>query len=245
MSSKKKLIKKKPIALKPEIEPDTNSDTNSNTNSNTNSISEIQNKLSQIKVSIPDFKSIIDECQYVKKCVSNKEKDELSFSYLIDITLSQSDCIKLGHGVEKILKSYIIKANPLLKDIKKPNKKGNKEKDHLFMDETNKIIYYAELKTNIRLDTEKDKSTIDKCIQNKKELETKYEGYQIKMYCVSCRHYSKNIIPIAVGKKYDRISDNLVGINEYLNGLNIPHKYDSENTYKEHMNYLAKKMFVK
>jgi hypothetical protein len=41
------------------------------------------------------------------------------------------------------------------------------------------------------------------------------------MFCVSCRHYSKNIIPIAVGKKYDRINDNLVGINEYLNGLNI------------------------
>jgi hypothetical protein len=196
-------------------------------------------------VSNPDFKSIIDECSYIKNCVSNKEKDQLSFSYLIDISLSQSDCIKLGHGVEKILKSYIIKANPLLTDIKKPNKKGSKEKDHLFMDEKNKIIYYAELKTNIRLDTEKDKSTIDKCIQNKKELETKYEGYQVKMFCVSCRHYSKNIIPIAVGKKYNSINDNLVGINEYLNGLNIPHKYDCEDTYKEHMNYLAKKMFKK
>ncbi len=193
----------------------------------------------------PDFKSIIDECTYVKNCVSNNEKDELSFSYLINITLSQSDCIKLGHGVEKVLKNYIIKANPLLKDIKRPNKKGKREKDHLFKDDTNKIIYYAEIKTNIRLDTEKDKSTIDKCIQNKKELEKKYKGYQVKMFCVSCRHYSKNIIPISVGKKYERISDNLVGINEYLNGLNIPHKYDSEDTYKDHMNYLAKKMFKK
>ena len=111
------------------------------------------------------------------------------------------------------------------------------------MDDKNKIIYYAELKANIRLYTEKDKSTIDKCIQNKKELEEKYEGYDVKMFYVSCRHYTKNIIPIAVGKKYDRISDNLVGINEYLNGLNIPHKYDSEDIYKKDMNYLATKMF--
>ncbi len=220
---------------KPEIDPDTLS----------NTLSETLNLTENSKIVTPDFKSIIDDCPYIKNCVSNKEKDQLSFSYLIDISLSQSDCIKLGHGVEKVLKNYIIKINPLLKDIKKPNKKGNKEKDHLFMDEKNKIIYYAELKTNIRLDTEKDKSTIDKCIQNKKELETKYEGFQVKMFCVSCRHYSKNIIPIAVGKKYDRISDNLVGINEYLNGLNIPHKYDSEDTYKDHMNYLAKKMFKK
>jgi hypothetical protein len=233
MPPKKLNIKMIKNIVKPDIEPDIVA------------ISNIQNKLSEITISNPDFKSIIDECQYVKNCVSNKDKDELSFSYLINMSMSQSDCIKLGHGVEKILKNYIIKANPELKDIKKPNKKGNKEKDHLFMDEKNKTIYYAELKTNIRLDTEKDKSTIDKCIQNKKELETMYEGYQVKMFCVSCRHYSKNIIPIAVGKKYYKINDNLVGINEYLNGLNIPHKYDSENTYKEHMNYLAEKMFKK
>ena len=235
MPPKKINIKMKPIIKNTEIEPD---------------ITNIQSKLSEITISNPDFKSVIDECPYVKNCVSNKKKDELSFSYLINMSLSQSDCSKLGHGVEKILKSYIIKANPLLKDIKKPNKKGNKEKDrlfkekdHLFMDDKNKIIYYAELKANIRLDTEKDKSTIDKCIQNKKELEEKYEGYDVKMFYVSCRHYTKNIIPIAVGKKYDRISDNLVGINEYLNGLNIPHKYDSEDIYKKDMNYLATKMF--
>ena len=44
-----------------------------------------------------------------------------------------------------------------LKNIKSNTKKGDKETDHLFIDDLNKNIYYAELKSNLNLDTEKRK----------------------------------------------------------------------------------------
>lgn len=94
-----------------------------------------------------DIKLIINNNNYVKNTHSNKKKDINSLSYLINIKLSQSDCIKLGFGVEKILNDILIKYSTELKSIKEKNIKGKKEKDHLFMNEKNKIIYYAELKS--------------------------------------------------------------------------------------------------
>ena len=107
--------------------------------------------------------SIIENNSYIKTSKSNKKKDINSLSYLIIRELSQSDCIKLGNGLEKIFYDIVLTYTKL-KDIKPKNKKGKKEKDHLFCDETNKIIYYAEFKSNINLDTEKSKSTYQKCL---------------------------------------------------------------------------------
>ncbi len=202
-------------------------------------------KIKPIKSKTPDLKSIIDNCSYVKNCKSNDKRDVNSISYLVNINLSHSDCIKLGHGVEKIFKMFISASVPNLKDIKSKNIKGMKEKDHLFIDEKNKIVYYAEIKTNLKLDTEKDKSTIKKCFDIKKELVDKYKGYQIKMFLVGCRYISNDYIPLDIYKKYLKIKDHLVGLNEYFEALSIPHKYDDEETYKEHINYLAQKMFKK
>ena len=54
----------------------------------------------------------------------------------------------MGNCLEKIFRDVILHYTKL-KDIKRENEKGNKEKDHLFCDEKQKIIYYAELKSNI------------------------------------------------------------------------------------------------
>ncbi len=220
---KSKMIKSE---IKPEVEPDLNPEVHD---------------VSQIKT--PDLKSIIDKCAYVNNCKSNEKKDFNSMSYLVSINLSHSDCIKLGHGVEKVFKMFICASVPNLKDIKTKNIKGMKEKDHLFIDETKKIIYYAEIKTNLNLDTEKDKSTINKCVDIKKELEDKYNGFIVKMFLVGCRYISNDIIPLDICKKYIKIKNHLVGLNEYFEALSIPFKYDNEDKYKEHINYLAKKMF--
>ena len=56
---------------------------------------------------IEDLKIIIKNNYYVKNCISNKKKDKTSLSYLIDIELSQSDSIKLGIGLENIIKDII------------------------------------------------------------------------------------------------------------------------------------------
>ena len=137
---------------------------------------------------------IIRKNKYINNCSSNKKIDINSLSYLIDYDLSQSDCIKIGIGIENILKDFILE-NTNLKNIKTKNKKGIKEKDHLFMDINKKIIYYAEIKSNLNLDTEKSKQTYKKCLDIEKELQEEYKDYEIKMFLVGVRYYEKKIIP--------------------------------------------------
>ena len=156
---------------------------------------------------------LIADNLYISNSSSNNKKDSNSLSYLIDKNLSQSDCIKLGNGIEKLLVDFIIK-HTTLRNIKQKNCKGVKEKDHLFIDDTNKIIYYAELKANINLDTEKSKSTIQKCLDIVKELQLKYPEYNIKWCLLAYRYLNYNDIPKRIQKKYQIIVNNLFGINQ-------------------------------
>ena len=94
--------------------------------------------------------------EYVQNCQPNGKKDVSSLSYLIDQQMSQTSCIKTGFGVEKVFNDYILSITNLT-SIKPKNSKGKKEKDHLYIDEVKKIIYYAEIKANLNLDTEKSK----------------------------------------------------------------------------------------
>lgn len=184
----------------------------------------------------------MNNIQSIKNCKSNNNKDINSFSYLIERNLSQSDCIKLGIAFEKFLCDLIIKKTNL-KNIKMKNIKGKKEKDHLFIDDENKIIYYAELKTNINLDTEKSKSTYNKCLLIVNELTELYPSYNIKWCLLGCRYISNNDIPKNIKKKYETINDNLFGINEYLSLLNINFKFIDEDDYKKILNNISNKMF--
>jgi len=78
------------------------------------------------------FKCIIMNNSYVDVCVRNLQIDENSFYSLIKRDLSQSDAIKLGIAIEKIFVDIIL-TNPQLRNIRKANKKGQKETDHLFL----------------------------------------------------------------------------------------------------------------
>lgn len=187
--------------------------------------------------------SIIKNNEYVKNCTSNKSKDTNSLSYLIDIQLSQSDCIKIGTGIEKVLSDIILDKNKLLRDIKEQNIKGKKEKDHLFCCEESKTIYYAELKSNLNLDTEKCASTHQKCNDILKELQLLYPEYTVNMYLVGLRYCMKNMIPKQICKKYDCIKDNVVGVEEYLQILGVSVSFHLEEKYKQFLNNLAIEMF--
>jgi hypothetical protein len=189
------------------------------------------------------FEKIILDNKYVQKCVSNKKKDIHSLSYLITYNLSQSDCIKIGIGLENVLRDLILCLAQELIDIKPKNKKGNKEKDHLFVNNNKKNIYYAELKSNLNLDTEKTKSTYIKCLEIKKDLQKEYDNMNIIMFLVSTRHYTTSIIPQSIISKYEPIKDNLIGINEYFKLLSVPIKFDNEKEYIYILNLLAKSMF--
>jgi hypothetical protein len=194
-----------------------------------------------------EIKELIDNNQYIKDTKSNKKKDKDSLSYLINnYELSQSDSIKLGNGLEKIYNDFIIKFTELkLENIKEKNCKGNKEKDHLYIDNENKIVYYTELKSNLNLDTEKSRSTYTKCIEIKDELQEKFIDYEIKMFLVGLRYYTKDIIPTNIKNKYSIIKDNLLGINEYFQKMNVLLQFNDENDYKLFLEYIVYKMFNK
>lgn len=184
---------------------------------------------------------IIKNNEYIKKSFSKKTKDESSLSYLVSIKMSQSDCIKLGVGIEKVLLEIILKKTSL-KNIKEKNKKGVKEKDHLLCDEEGKKIYYCEIKTNLNLDTEKSKSTIEKCLQIKNKLSEEYKDYEIIWCLLGARYYSKKIMKSSILNKYLHIKDNVFGVNEYFDMLSLPFKFDEE-SYKKFINNVAKNMF--
>jgi hypothetical protein len=188
-----------------------------------------------------DMDNMIAECSYITECVSNKKKDENSLSYLVDIPLSQSDCIKLGTGYEKLLAEIVLKYTTF-KNIKSKNEKGVKEKDHLFMDDVNKVIYYAELKANLNLDTEKSKSTYQKCQLIVDELRNTYPDYTIMWCLLGYRYTSKEKMSKVINTKYKDIKDNVFGINDYLQMLEIPYTF-TEEKYKDFINKIAVAMF--
>ena len=191
------------------------------------------------------FFSIIDNNSYVKNCFSNKNKDINSISYLIKRDLSQSDCIKFGTGFEKVLMDIILLENKNLESIKPKNMKGKKDLDHLFLDKINKIVYYAEIKSNLNLDTEKSKATSNKCLQVQQDLIKEFPEHKINMYLVGIRYFTKEIISKNILNKYTSIIENLKGVNEYLSELGVTIKFLDESDYVEVLNYQANKMFDK
>lgn len=192
---------------------------------------------------IIDWKTIVNNNSYIQLSSSNKTKDIHSLSSLIERDLSQSDCIKLGTGVEKVLVDCILSKNPRLENIKPKNKKGVKERDHLFKDEANKIIYYAELKSNLNLDTEKCKSTSSKCSQILDELKEEFIDYKIELSLVGLRYFNTSDIPKIITNKYLTIKENVVGINEYLIKMQVRNIFQTEEKYKDFLNYVANSMF--
>ena len=63
------------------------------------------------------------------------------------------------------------------------------------------------------------------------------------MNLVGLRYYKKEIIPEIIKKKYEKICNNLIGVNEYLTELGIKYSFDDENEYREILRYLVKKMY--
>lgn len=192
-------------------------------------------------INISDLNKLIINNNYVINCKSNKNKDSSSISSLIKKKLSQSECIKFGIAIEKIFLDIVLNYTNL-KNIKVKNKIGIKETDHLFSDDNKKIIYYAEFKSNINLDTEKSKSTYTKCLIIKEELKNKYPDYKINWCIVACRYTNKNKIPNNLINKYIIVKNNMYGINDYLKLLNI-NIYFTFRNYCVFLNTLSDNMF--
>jgi hypothetical protein len=186
-------------------------------------------------VVVDDIYNLLDD-KYFNK---TKGTDINSLKYLIDIPITQSSAIKLGFVLEKTLLDQILKYT-ILENIKGKNCKGEKEKDHLLKDETNKIIYYAELKGNLNLDTEKSRATMNKCILIYNNLTEQYPLYDIKMSLVSLRFLSSTKISRTIKKKYGKIISNILGLNDYLEMLKS--KVYTIDTQKEFYNRVVERI---
>lgn len=191
--------------------------------------------------SIDDLTDMFSKCEYITKCKSTKKKDETSLSFLVKRKLSQSECIKLGTGLEAYFRDFITSFDHIT-NIKKKNQKGSKERDHLFENKEEKIIYYAELKGNLNLDTEKSKSTSGKCLKIVDELKAEYPEHTIRWCLLGLRYIDIDEMSGIIKNKYGNIIDNLYGVNEYFKMLDIDNNFTKE-IYVEFINRLADKMF--
>jgi len=90
-------------------------------------INELSNimKNNSICVSDENLGHLITNCEYIANSTSTKKKDISSLSYLIDIEMSQSECIRLGIGCEKLISDLIMKYANVI-NIKKKNEKDKK-----------------------------------------------------------------------------------------------------------------------
>ncbi len=189
------------------------------------------------------FKEVVDKNDYVKKSKNNKNRDKSSLCYIINRSLSQSENIRMGTAIEKIA-ADIIKETTKLHNIKSKNKKGVKERDHLWLNDTEKIIYYAEFKSNINLDTEKSKATIKKISDITKELKTEFSDYKVKSFLVAVRYKDTYQIDNNMKNKYRNNDYKLVGINNYFKKLGSYYVFKSTKDYSEKLEYLADKMYL-
>lgn len=164
-----------------------------------------------------NWDKIISENKYIN---TKKEscKDEHSFCTLVDLPLTQSQNISLGNCMEKLFHDAIEK-NTNRKDISgSASKKGERQKDHIWLDEEKRSIIYAEQKNNINLDTEKSVSTETKVA----EVAKKYPEYTISAYILAARYLSASE-PLAkkiIQTKYKNTK--VIGVNDYLALFGLP-----------------------
>lgn len=120
--------------------------------------------------------------------------------------------------------------------------------DHLFEDPENKIIYYAEIKSNLNLDTEKCKATVKKCRDIEAILREKHPQHTIEMCLVGCRYL--NIASELGGTdprvyaKYEEIHNNLYGVNDYFAKLGVNNMcFLNMEQYRAVLNIVVHEMF--
>jgi hypothetical protein len=158
-----------------------------------------------------------------------------SISYLLfgEKLSEQSICIKFGHFGEFIAKELIktnLKLELLTCGIQVVNNK-KKDIDLIFKDEINKIIYYRELKGNIKLDTEKLPATIEKCKEIEKSLEEKYKDYKIDCGILNWSVYNRKILKAGISniQLFENKGIKINHMEDFLNIIDI--KWDEDDYY--------------
>jgi hypothetical protein len=153
-----------------------------------------------------------------------------SISSLLTIPLTQSQCIKFGTHIEKILCTFIASYSHV-ENIRPQNRKGQSERDHLFRFSDGRKLY-AELKCNLNLDTEKRKKTQEKV--NKISNEEGCDGYLLAVRYL-------NEVPERIRKEYNAVK--VLSVSEYFKLVDVPCPFgDSVDMYTTWLNQIAKEL---
>lgn len=173
---------------------------------------------------------------YFKEKRPKKSHDNYeSINTLVNIGITQSQSIRVGTSIEDLLRIYISSTSSWI-DIKPPNAKGKKERDHLFYrtlenGKTEKI--YAELKSNLQLDSEKRSKTAEKvkCIMREENC---------KGYITALRHFSSDTLNKSKHVSFYTERDvDVLSVQEYFNILNIACPFEDEDEYKKWIRFIV------
>lgn len=172
------------------------------------------------------------DAYFKNKPIRRKINNQNSIRSLLDFPISHSQSIRLGTTIENVMRVYISETSDW-KDIKPSNKAGVKERDHLF--ERSGVKIYAELKSNLDLDTEKKIATRDKAKNIAKEE-------QVRALILSLRHFSKDTISNSYVKFYNKHNVDVISFQEYFDVLDISCPFNNIDEYKKWLNYMAFKL---
>ena len=152
-----------------------------------------------------------------------------SLKSLLNVQLNQSQSIRLGTTIENILRNYI-KSNSDWIDIKECNHWGLKERDHLF--KRCGDVIYAELKSNLQLDSEKKAGTLAKILQIAQVENT-------RGILVALRHFSQDTLRISNHPDYyERSGVSVLPVKDYLAKYGLQ-PFSSSEEYIAWLNFVA------
>jgi len=184
-----------------------------------------------------DWSTIISKNAYIQERTASCV-DEHSFCYLVHRPLSQSENIKLGIAMEHLFRDAAATNKTGWTSLSEKNKKGEHQKDHIWVHEPTKRIIYAEQKNNITLDTEKSKKTTEKI----NEVAASYPDYTLTPYLLAARYLSKNEELVKQrASKFPGI--NILGVNDFLSLFDLPNFQDYDE-YKGVIETVVKTKFA-
>lgn len=184
---------------------------------------------------------------------STLDKDNGSLLDLLKETeynnLNQSQNIKLGIALEKVINDLIFNVGKYeninkYENIKVKNEKGKKEKDIIYLVNGNNIIY-TEIKSNINLDTEKSKETINKVLSIKEDLQKQFPEKNIFAYLTNTRYLIKSDIPQIIMNKYLSCNECILGINDLFEKMLLTFRFTDYGNYIDFIKLICKKLLEK
>lgn len=170
---------------------------------------------------------------YISSLKSKNTEDASSLCSLLTRKVSQSTNIRLGNELESILNLYAT-AHVEAEDLRpKKVKKGEHQLD--WLRRFTKSIVYGEFKSNINLDTEKRKATIEKVTAVGNDLVKAYPAENIQPYLVSLRYLRVDDIPPLTAKSYENVK--LIGVAEFFEEV-LEHPMEELKNYPAYSAFL-------